>query len=409
MSRLASVLLPVISFALFVTVLVSSSTGEAVRLNLFIVIAGVLSIVMVVHIRYLLELRSRQTMVLFDLETTAHGAHQAKRQLAANRALAQAAVVEAEALRGTALTLTKNWQLDRVLDGLLESLAELIPYESARVLLIEDDARLLVARERLRRDGIKQTECPLTLDLAGFVFLKRLLQRRSPIVLRDVNEQREWLDLCSPAHPRSLLLIPLVAADRTLGLLCAEHSEVNAFTPEHLRPAQSLAVSIAAAIQNARLYEQAQIYGTELEKRLSDLRQSQKALEQAEEQRLMSEDKFQSVFRSSPVAFSITTLKEGQFLDVNGAFEQRYGVSRVELMNRTIFELNFWEDRADRALLIAQLNNGNSVRNVITRLRTKSGELRLTAYSASRIRFEGKECVLAVSGDIPDVEAKQMN
>jgi PAS domain S-box-containing protein len=170
-----------------------------------------------------------------------------------------------------------------------------------------------------------------------------------------------------------------------------------------------LAVSIAAAIQNARLYEQAQIYGAELEKRLADLRQTQRALEQAEQQRLVSEDKFHSVFRCSPVAFSITTFDDGRFVDVNQAFEQRYGFSRFELVERTVFELNFWEDRADRAFLIAQLKSASPVRNLVTRLRTKSGELKLTAYSASRIRFEGQPCVLAVSGDIPQIEVGAMN
>ncbi len=32
---------------------------------------------------------------------------------------------------------------------------------------------------------------------------------------------------------------------------------------------------------------------------------------------------------------------------------------------------------------------------------TKSGEIKLTAYSADRIQFDGQSCVLAVSEDVP--------
>src|SRR5712671_3947435 len=95
------------------------------------------------------------------------------------------------------------------------------------------------------------------------------------------------------------------------------------------------------------------------------------------------------IFHSSPVAFSITTLEEGRLLEVNAAFEARYGYSRQEVLGRTVHELGMWNDPADRRLLVTQLQRGGPIRNVITRLRAKSGEIKLTAYSADRIEFDG--------------------
>jgi hypothetical protein len=46
---------------------------------------------------------------------------------------------------------------------------------------------------------------------------------------------------------------------------------------------------------------------------------------------------------------------------------------------------------------------------VITRLRTKSGEVKLTAYSADRIQFDGQTCVLAVSEDVVIHDRKRNN
>ena len=178
------------------------------------------------------------------------------------------------------------------------------------------------------------------------------------------------------------------------------------FTEEHLRRAQLLAIPAAAAIQNARLYETARIYGSELEKRVADLKQAEAALAESEGSRRISEEKFQKVFRSSPVPFSITTVKEGRFLDVNAAFERRYGYARAEVLGRTVHELRIWEDPADRELMLAQLNKGGPIQNVMTRLRTKSGEIKITAYSADRIQFEGQSCILAVSEDVAQYDSR---
>jgi len=49
---------------------------------------------------------------------------------------------------------------------------------------------------------------------------------------------------------------------------------VGTFAKDHLRLAKSLAIPAAVAIQNARLYEQAEIFRSELEQRLADLQQA---------------------------------------------------------------------------------------------------------------------------------------
>ena len=201
----------------------------------------------------------------------------------------------------------------------------------------------------------------------------------------------------------------MVASGEFLGFLSAGHTDPNRYTQEHLRRAELLAIPAAAAIQNARLYQTAQIYGSELEKRIADLKQAEAALAQAQGDRQVSEEKFQKVFRSSPIPFSITTVKEGRFLDVNGAFERRYGYSREEVLGHTVHELKIWEDPADRVRMVTQLQKSGPIRNVITRLRTKSGEIKLTAYSADRIQFDGQSCILAVSEDLPEYDQQKVN
>jgi GAF domain-containing protein len=114
------------------------------------------------------------------------------------------------------------------------------------------------------------------------VFLQRVLFEKKGILLQDVAKQSEWQDVQPLDHIQSWLGIPLVAAGRVLGILSLGTNAPSTFTTEHLRLAKSLAIPAAVAIQNARMHERAEIYAAELEARLQELREAQKALEHVE-------------------------------------------------------------------------------------------------------------------------------
>jgi PAS domain S-box-containing protein len=334
----------------------------------------------------------------------------AEDQVAANLAKANSAREEAEALRKATLALTQDLHMDCVLDALLHSLAELVPYTCARVLVPEGGPHWLALGEKSSPEPAKKSpRSALTFVADESPFFQRIWSERKRVLIPDTRNEKEWETFEGHKQFRSWLCVPLVASEELLGFLSVGHVEPNHFTEDHLRRAELLAIPAAAAIQNARLYSTAEIYGSELEKRLEDLQKAEQALDQSEADRRVSEEKFQNIFHSSPIAFSITTLEEGCFLQVNAAFESRYGYSREEVLGRTVHELRIWDDPADRRLLLTQLRRGGPIRNVITRLRTKSGEVRLTAYSADRIQFEGQTCVLAVSEDVVVHDPKRSN
>jgi PAS domain S-box-containing protein len=327
----------------------------------------------------------------------------AEEQMAKHLTLAESAWAEADAFRKTTLALTQNLRMDCVLDTLLESLLKLVPCESARVLLVETETHLFLERELQRPESSRHPpKCPNTLDAKDSRFLMQALVTKNSVLISDTNQEPEWPGFKGHAHMRSWLCVPLVAVQQVLGLLSLGDTHAHFFTHEHLRLAKSLAIPAAVAIQNARLYERAEIYGTELEQHLADLNETEQALQQAEKSRTLSEDKFTKVFRSSPIAFSITTVAEGRFIDVNEAFERRYGYSSKELVGRTVFEVSVWDDPGERAQMLGQVRAQGQVRNRITRFRTRSGELLDTIYSADIIDLDGQECLLAVSENLPD-------
>jgi len=327
----------------------------------------------------------------------------AEEQMARNLALAESASAEADAFRKTTLALTQNLRMDYVLDTLLQSLLKLVPCDSARILLVETDTHLFLAREMRHPESTRRVlKCPATFDASHSRFLMQVLVTKAPVLIPDTSTELEWQSFKGYSQMRSWLCVPLVASQRVLGLLSLADARPQAFAQDHLRLAKSLAIPAAVAIQNARLYERAEIYAAELEQRLGDLEQTQNALREAEHGRALSEEKFAKVFRSSPIAFSITTVDEGRFLDVNEAFEHRYGYPRRELVGRTVFDIGIWDDPSERMRLLHEIREHGHVRNRVTRFRNHSGEAIDTFYSAEIVAIEGCDCVLAVSEDLPE-------
>ena len=339
---------------------------------------------------------------------------QAEDQVAANLAIAEAARAEAEALRKATLALTQDLRMDFVMEALLRSLEELIPYTCARVIVPEGGPHLLALGERQSPEPPQTSPKyrpghPLTLIADDSPLVKRILDERKSVLIPDTHKEKDWQTFQGHTHLRSWLSVPLEASGEYLGFLSIGHADPNRYTQDHLRRAKLLSIPAAAAIQNARLYARADIYASELQKRLVDLQEAEMALAEVQGDRVGSGDKFEKVFRSGPIPFSITTLGEGRFVDVNAAFERRYGYSRPELIGRTVHELRMWCDPADQMFMTEQLRQGIAVRNKITWLRTKSGEAKLTAYSADRIHFDGEPCVLAVSEDLPEFDQRKAN
>ena len=342
------------------------------------------------------------------LEITAQ--KEAEEQVATNLALAKSAWAEAEALRKATLSLTQDLRMDFVMDALLKSLEDLVPYTCARVLIPEGGPHVLALGERTCPPPEKKSpRFPLTFIADESSFFHRVLMEQKSMLIADTKMEERWHTFKGHKHFRSWLSAPLVASGEYLGCLSIGHTDPNIYTQEHLRRAELLAIPAAGAIQNARLYETARIYAEALESQLNSLKKAETALARSEDSLKSSEERFEKVFRSSPIPFSITTLKEGRFLDVNAAFERRYGYTRAEVLGHTVHELRMWEDPGDRELMLAQLSKSGPIQNIMTRIRTKSGEIKITAYSADRIQFEGESCILAVSEDVPQVDPHKSN
>lgn len=117
---------------------------------------------------------------------------------------------------------------------------------------------------------------------------------------------------------------------------------------------------------------------------------------------LHSEEKFAKAFRSSPDAMTISTLKDGRFIDVNDTFLRITGRTREETIDHSSVELNVWPSEEYRRELIDKLLKRGSLQNEEVFFRPKSGEMRMGIYSADTIELSGETCMISVFADVTE-------
>ncbi len=108
-----------------------------------------------------------------------------------------------------------------------------------------------------------------------------------------------------------------------------------------------------------------------------------------------SEEKFAKAFRSGPTAISVSTLREGRYVDVNDSFLQMTGYQREEVIGRTAAEIGFWLDPGARDQLLERMKAKERTVDLDIRFRAKNGEERFGLLSAEVMLLGGEHCLLA--------------
>lgn len=117
-----------------------------------------------------------------------------------------------------------------------------------------------------------------------------------------------------------------------------------------------------------------------------------------------SEEKFSQAFRESPIALSLSSIKDHRYIEVNETFEHRTGWRRDEVIGRTPLDIGLWTDSVQRDDFQRRLLNEGRVRNFEICNRTKNGEVRTGLGSAELIEIDGQPCALTAVADITDLK-----
>ena len=117
----------------------------------------------------------------------------------------------------------------------------------------------------------------------------------------------------------------------------------------------------------------------------------------------LSQERFLTIFRASPLAMGIGAVEDGCAIDVNDAYLEFFGYhDRDEVIGRTAAELNLWVDPAQRSELLRRLQLGEKVRNVEARFRKKSGDIATALFSMEIVPLQGQPVAVTMRVDITD-------
>lgn len=169
---------------------------------------------------------------------------------------------ELQLLLNTSEIVSSSLDLDEVLRRLAEMLVASLQLTLCNVFLLEEDEVSMVRVGA--RDSARHPEATAANDrfpLGEAPGLRRVVETRTPLLARqDVPEialSSEELMLLADDHTRTALLVPIVARERTLGVITVgEHRqwERSPIDPEKVSLCQAMASQAAVAIENAQLF-----------------------------------------------------------------------------------------------------------------------------------------------------------
>lgn len=160
----------------------------------------------------------------------------------------------AETLLEVAGELNTDLSLDRVLPLILEQLAKVVSYDSASIMLLEGT----LLRSAVRRSTHITRGPFLAIPLGQFPHVQDVIVGKRPVIITDTTTDPRWLDLPSTQQIRCWLGVPLMVEDRVIGLLNLSKTTRAFYTDRDTDLVSAFAAQATIAIENARLYAEAQ-------------------------------------------------------------------------------------------------------------------------------------------------------
>lgn len=116
----------------------------------------------------------------------------------------------------------------------------------------------------------------------------------------------------------------------------------------------------------------------------------------------MAENKFSKAFQCNPEPITITTLKEGCYVEVNDAWVKSTGFERHEGLGHTGVDLGIWVSSEEREAMLAHLREHGCIRDFEARFRVRSGRIGIFLVSADIIDINGAEHLISVHKEVTE-------
>ena len=181
--------------------------------------------------------------------------------------------LRAETLAEVTLALTSQISHIAVLDEILRQVQRIVPYSAANIMLLEDNSLRCVRWQGYEAFHSEEFISTLVQGLTDFYSAAEAVRSRKPVVIPYTVQDSRWVILEKTAWIKSQLSMPICLGEQVLGLFQIDSDTPGKFSTKDTELLTPLANAAAIALENARLYEQAQL-------ELAERQQAEKALQE---------------------------------------------------------------------------------------------------------------------------------
>ena len=177
----------------------------------------------------------------------------------------QARTHELTTLLQVGQNVVSTLELEQLLGVILDQLSAVIPYDGASIFNLDGDALALIAY-RGPLDTPRALQIRFALD--KMALNRRVIAQQAPLIIPDTHSDtamaRLFRQSAGPeldtiyAYIRAWMGLPLLVQGRVIGMLTLDHRAPDAYTERQAELAMAFANQAAIAIENARLYQQAE-------------------------------------------------------------------------------------------------------------------------------------------------------
>lgn len=184
--------------------------------------------------------------------------------------------IESETLRQSLASIVTTFELEEVMERILDQIKLVIPYDSASVWRVEDQWQTLVISRDLPPE-VSPGDLKFEIDEKNSS--RPIFYGEKQFVLNN-NVQEELPDFREPhSYVNSWLAVPLKIKGKIIGLIALDGKQKDQFNDHHAELAINFADQVAIALENASLFSDLQ---SELEQRKSLIEELTKTNAEAE-------------------------------------------------------------------------------------------------------------------------------
>ena len=147
---------------------------------------------------------------------------------------------------------------DELLSRVIRLFSEQFGYYYAAIYLLDPSEKWAELREATGDAGHVLKHNHHRLEVAGKNMVGTAIREKSPRIAQVASQEKQRFENPLLPYTRSEIALPLLVGDRVLGALDVQSTKESDFGPELIETMQNMAGQVAIALENARLYQEAQ-------------------------------------------------------------------------------------------------------------------------------------------------------